>query len=96
MTSQASALLVRTMDQEIMASDFCPAIYCTGYRDKATELDLFPLRILIAKPFANTPLGGSAAGSTLLQSREMELMPLGHGTLLAANPKHKQAWTETA
>lgn len=82
-------MLVRTMDQEILASDFCPEIYCTGYRNKATELDLFPLRTPVAKPFANTPSGGSAAGDTLLQSREMELMPLDRRTPLTANPKHK-------
>ena len=71
-----------------MASDFCPETYCTGCRNKATELDLFPLRTLVAKPFPNTPSGSSAAGDSPLQSEVLELMLLGHGALLIANPKH--------
>lgn len=65
----ASALLVRTSNQETMASDFCPEIYCTAYRNKATEQDLFPLRTPIAKPFPNAPSGGSAAGDGPCRTR---------------------------
>ena len=72
-----------------MASDFCPEIYCTDYTNKATELDLFPLRTPIAKPFPNTPSGGLCCWERPLQNEVTELVLLGHGVLLTANPKHK-------
>lgn len=93
MTPRASALLVRTLNQEMMVSDFCPEIYCTGYRNKATELDLFPLRTPVAKSFPHTPSGGSAAGDIPLQSEVLELM-LQHESSRSWSPAHSKSKTQ--
>ena len=79
-------MLVRAFDREMMVSDFCPEIHSTGYRNKATEPDLFPLRTGVAKPFPSSSLGGSAAGDIIMQNEVLELTPLGHRTPVTVNP----------
>lgn len=61
----------------MVASDFCPELNCTGCRNKATVLGLFPVMTPCAMPFLNRGALLPGTPTTLLAS-------LGYGALLTA------------
>lgn len=87
MAPRAQALLVRNLNQEMVASDFCPELNCTGCRNKATVLGLFPVMTPCAMPFLNR--GALLPGTPLcLHHWVMEL------TAIQTTNKQRLRWSD--